>query len=736
MKSKIQIYDGMSTDDIDSIEIKACADLISEESPDYSIMAGRLLITAIRKKVYGSFTPWKLLDVVKANIAKGLYDPEILTYYTEEEWAKIDKMIDHSRDLSLHYAAVKQIEDKYLIQDRTTKTIVESPQISYILVAAIKFYRYPAETRLTYVKNHYDALSTHLVSIPTPLFAGVRSPTRQYSSCTKISSDDDLDSIFASATAIGLYASRRAGIGIDATRIRPLGAKVRGGETRHTGVLPFYKLFQAALKSCSQGGIRGASATLAALGWHYEAEDIMTFKNNKGIEDNRCRRIDYSLQFNGFMYRRYLEDGDLTLFDPHEVPDLYEAFYKEDQTEFEELYVKYENTPGIMKKTVKAKEFFEKFVTERFETGRNYVMNVDEVNRHTPFRDPITTSNLCQEIALPTRHFKNVRDEDGWIALCTLSAINAAKVVTFKDGKWSIDHEKMRFATEMAVRGLDELLDYQEYPVKAAEIHSMMFRPLGVGVINLGYVFAKAGVKYSDGSALELTHAFFESLQFHLMSASVQLAKEKGPCPGFSRLKLADGILPIDTYKKTVDTLGDFKLTLDWEGLRNDIFVYGVRNATTSALMPSESSSVVSNATNAFEPIVDPVSVKVSKTGVITQVVPELKKLRGKYEPRWSMKSCRGYLEIVAVAQKFIDQAISCNTFYNVMNYPGGIVPMEELMDDILYAKFLGIKTLYYNLTNDGRKTGNEDESDKKENKEVIVEPTEEVGCDSGACAI
>jgi ribonucleoside-diphosphate reductase alpha chain len=648
-------------------------------------------------------------------------------------------MIDHSRDLQLHYAAVKQIEDKYLIQDRTTKTIVESPQISYILVAAIKFYKYPVETRLSFVKKHYDALSTHLVSIPTPLFAGVRSKTRQYSSCTKISAADDLESIFASASAIGLYASRRAGIGIDATRIRPLGAKVRGGETRHTGVLPFYKLFQAALKSCSQGGIRGASATLAALGWHYEAEDIMTFKNNKGVEDNRCRRIDYSLQFNGFMYRRYLEGGKITLFDPNEVPDLYEAFYL-DQNKFAELYVKYENDPSKMKKTVNAKEFLEKFVTERFETGRNYIMHADEINDHSPFIDPITTSNLCQEIALPTRPFYNVQDEDGWIALCTLSAINAAQVVIVnKDGTWSIDNEMMKKAASSAIRALDELLDYQEYPVKSAEIHSKLFRPLGVGVINLAYVFAKCGMKYSDGSALQLTHEFFESMQYNLMLASVELAKEKGACDGFTRLKLANGILPIDTYKKNVDSLGPFKLKQDWEFLRNEIFIHGIRNATVSALMPSESSSIVANATNAFEPVTDLTTIKVSKTGVVIQTVPELNKLKNKYETRWSMKSCRGYLEIAAVAQKFIDQAISCNTFYNVKNYEGGIVPMEELIGDIFYAKSLGLKTLYYNLTNDGRKTGNEDESEKSDKKiEETVAPVEEEmsGCDSGACAI
>lgn len=476
----------------------------------------------------------------------------------------------------------------------------------------------------------------------------------------------------------------------------------------------------------------GASASLTTLGWHYEAQDIMTFKNNKGVEDNRCRRIDYIMQFNSFLYKRYLEGGVITLFNPAEVPDLYEAFYL-DQNLFAELYVKYEKDPTKMKRSVDAKQFFETFLSERFETGRNYIMNVDDANNHSPFRDPITLSNLCTEVMLPTKPFKNVKDETGWVALCTLSAINLAHIVSSVNGQYHIDHKKLERTAEIAVRALDELLDYQDYPVKAAEIHSKLFRPLGVGVINLAYVFAKCGVKYSDGSALKLTHELFEAIQYYLMKASVTLAVEKGACAGFDRLKLKDGILPIDTYNKNVDAIAPFDLKLDWESLRQDIIKYGVRNATVTAIMPSESSAVVSNATNGIEPPVDLTTVKVSKTGAITQLVPEITRLKHKYETRWGMSSCKGYLEVVAVIQKFYDQAISCNTFYNVQKYVNGLVSLEEMMSHVLYAKSLGIKTLYYCLTNDGRKSGTEDESKVKE--EVTLD--EKLGgCESGACAI
>lgn len=697
LKSHVQFFEGITTSDIHETIIKSAADLISEDTPDYQYLAARLAIFHLRKKAYGQYQPPSLYDHVVKLTKMGKYDSHILEDYTKAEIEIMNSFVDHKRDLDFSYAAVKQLEGKYLVQNRVTGEIYESPQYLYILVAACLFSNYDKSVRLDFIKAFYDATSTFKVSLPTPIMSGVRTPTRQFSSCVLIESGDSLNSINATASSIVRYVSQRAGIGINAGRIRALGSEIRGGEAFHTGCIPFYKYFQTATKCCSQGGVRGGAATVFYPLWHGEAKSLLVLKNNRGVEENRVRHMDYGVQLNRLMYQRLVDGGNITLFSPYDAPGLYDAFF-EDQDEFEKLYVKYENDPSIKKETVKALEMFTLLMQERASTGRIYIQNVDHCNTHSPFDEkvaPVRQSNLCLEIALPTKPLDNVDDPNGEIALCTLSAFNLGAIKNL---------EELEELSDLVIRALDALLDYQDYPIPAARISTMNRRTLGVGVINYAYYLAKNGVKYSDGSANDLTHKTFEAIQYYLLKASNNLAKEKGQCPLFNETKYAQGILPIDTYKNKVDTLTSEKLHLDWEQLREDIVKFGLRNSTVTALMPSETSSQISNATNGIEPPRGFVSVKASKDGILKQVVPEYENLKDKYELLWNIPDNNGYLSLVAIMQKFVDQAISANTNYDPSSYESGKVPMKKLLEDLLRAYSYGVKTLYYHNTRDGAK--------------------------------
>ncbi|MDV5248659.1 class 1a ribonucleoside-diphosphate reductase subunit alpha [Shewanella xiamenensis] len=720
LRTHLQFFDGIPTEAIHETIIKSAADLISPESPDYQFLAARLAVFHLRKKAFGQFEPPKLYDHVTKLVELGKYDMHILQDYTREELDIMDSYIDHWRDMNFSYAAVKQLEGKYLVQNRVTHEIYESAQFLYILVAACLFARYPKETRLQYVKDFYDAVSTFKISLPTPIMAGVRTPTRQFSSCVLIECGDSLDSINATASSIVKYVSQRAGIGINAGRIRALGSPIRGGEAFHTGCLPFYKYFQTAVKSCSQGGVRGGAATLFYPIWHLEVESLLVLKNNRGVEDNRIRHLDYGVQLNKLMYQRLIKGENISLFSPSDVPGLYDAFF-EDQAEFERLYLQYEQDSSIRKKTLKAVDLFSLMMQERASTGRIYIQNVDHCNTHSPFDSkvaPIRQSNLCLEIALPTKPLNNIDDPNGEIALCTLSALNLGTIT---------DLAELEPLADLAVRALDNLLDYQDYPIKAAQISSMNRRTLGIGVINFANYLAKNGMKYSDGSANNLTHKTFEAIQFYLLKASMNLAKEKGACPLFNETTYAQGILPIDTYKRDLDKICSEPLHLDWEALRNDIKEYGLRNSTLSALMPSETSSQISNATNGIEPPRGLISVKASKDGQLKQVVPDFDELKYNYELLWQMPSNEGYLQLVGIMQKFVDQAISANTNYDPARFEGRKVPMQTLLKDLLNAYKLGVKTLYYHNTRDGASDQHDD---------ITNIEKEDDGCAGGACKI
>lgn len=720
LRTHLQFFDGIPTEAIHETIIKSAADLISPESPDYQFLAARLAVFHLRKKAFGQFEPPKLYDHVTKLVELGKYDMHILQDYTREELDIMDSYIDHWRDMNFSYAAVKQLEGKYLVQNRVTHEIYESAQFLYILVAACLFARYPKETRLQYVKDFYDAVSTFKISLPTPIMAGVRTPTRQFSSCVLIECGDSLDSINATASSIVKYVSQRAGIGINAGRIRALGSPIRGGEAFHTGCLPFYKYFQTAVKSCSQGGVRGGAATLFYPIWHLEVESLLVLKNNRGVEDNRIRHLDYGVQLNKLMYQRLIKGENISLFSPSDVPGLYDAFFEE-QDEFERLYLQYEQDSSIRKKTLKAVELFSLMMQERASTGRIYIQNVDHCNTHSPFDSkvaPIRQSNLCLEIALPTKPLNNIDDPNGEIALCTLSALNLGAIKNLAE---------LEPLADLAVRALDNLLDYQDYPIKAAEISSMNRRTLGIGVINFANYLAKNGMKYSDGSANNLTHKTFEAIQFYLLKASMNLAKEKGACPLFNETTYAQGILPIDTYKRDLDKICSEPLHLDWETLRQDIKQHGLRNSTLSALMPSETSSQISNATNGIEPPRGLISVKASKDGQLKQVVPDFDELKYNYELLWQMPSNEGYLQLVGIMQKFVDQAISANTNYDPTRFEGRKVPMQTLLKDLLNAYKLGVKTLYYHNTRDGASDQHDD---------ITNIEKEDDGCAGGACKI
>jgi ribonucleotide reductase alpha subunit len=844
MKSHIQMYDGISTADIHATLTKSAADLISAETPDYQYMAARLAIYNIRKKAFGDYLPPSLCHQINFLTSIGKYDMELRTKYNDLELIELDNYIDHERDFNLAYAGVMQLEGKYLVKNRVTGQLYESPQFIYMLVPMALFADH--SDRINLIKRFYDAVSLQKISLPTPIMSGLRTPTRQFSSCVLIEASDDLDGINAASSAIVKYVSQKAGIGLNAGMIRALGSEIRGGDARHTGLIPFYKHFQTAVKSCSQGGVRGGAATVFYPLWHLEVENLLVLKNNRGVDENRVRHLDYGVQFNKLMYQRLIRGENITLFSPSDVEGLYEAFFA-DQEKFEELYTKYESDPSIRKKSIKAVELFTLFASERASTGRIYLQNVDHCNTHSPFDPkvaPVKQSNLCVvgetliltdkgykeiqtlegqnvnvwngeewsnvlvsktgvnqetikvvtyggeitctpyhkfylhdgvevrasdleqgdelegwfnpdtgeaaekdyvmhitegqtgvdtfcvnepkrhkvvfngiltgnclEIALPTKPLKHVFDEDGEIALCTLAAFNLGKLDKL---------DELEDLADLVVRALDSLLDYQNYPLPAAEKNKKR-RTLGVGVVNYANMLAKHGVKYSDGSANNLTHRTFEAIQFYLLKASMNLAKEVGACEYFNETTYSQGILPIDTYKKDVDSIVTEPLHLDWEWLRGEIVKNGLRNSTLSALMPSETSSQVSNATNGIEPPRGLVSTKLSKDGVLKQVVPDIETLRNSYELLWTISNNTGYLQLVSIMQKFVDQTISANTNYDPRNFADGKVSMQQVLKDLLTAYKLGVKTLYYHNTRDG--------------SEDQVEMEDE-SCASGACKI
>ena len=724
MKSGIQFYDGITTAEIQEILIKAASDLIDVDHPNYQYVAARLLLFSLRKSLYGKMREMPTLENhIYDCVGSEVYDSDIYTKYSKEEIEKVNSFIDHDRDFLFTYAGLRQVVDKYLVQDRSNGGVYETPQFMYIMIALTIFREYPKATRLSYVKKYYDAISKHRINIPTPIMAGVRTPLRQFASCVLVDVDDTLDSIFSSDMAIGRYVAQRAGIGINAGRIRGINSKIRGGEVQHTGVVPFLKKFESTVRCCTQNGIRGGSATVHFPIWHQEIEDIIVLKNNKGTEDNRVRKLDYSIQISKIFYERFIKNSDITLFSPHDVPGLYDAFGTD---KFDDLYVAFESDESIPKKTVNAQKLILDILKERAETGRLYLMNIDHCNSHSSFKDKVEMSNLCQEITLPTYPLQHIDDEYGEIALCILSAINVGKVNSDKE---------LEEMCDLSVRSLDELIDYQNYPIKAAEIATKARRSLGIGFIGLAHYLAKLGFKYDSQEAWDAVHQLSESFQYFLLKSSNQLAKEKGHCEYFGRTKYSDGILPIDTYKKDVDEISTQELLHDWEDLRASITEHGLRHSTLSAQMPSESSSVVSNETNGIEPPRAFLSVKKSKKGPLKQIVPQYGTLKNNYTLLWDMESNRGYINVVAMMQKFFDQAISGNWSYNPEHYPNNEVPVSEMANDFLTTYKYGWKTSYYQNTNDLKSDEVEDEKSLElQNLLEELSTTEEGECES--CAV
>ena len=723
MKSGIQFYDGITTAEIQEILIRAASDLIDLEHPNYQFVAARLLLFSLRKSLYGRTNELPTLrDHITKLAYQGLYDKDIFVKYSQEEIDKVDTFVDHGRDYLFTYAGLRQVVDKYLVQDRSTGEVYETPQFMYIMIALTIFQDYPKETRLDYVRRYYNAISKHKINIPTPIMAGVRTPLRQFASCVLVDVDDSLDSIFTSDMAIGRYVAQRAGIGINAGRIRGINSKIRGGEVQHTGVVPFLKKFEATVRCCTQNGIRGGSATDHFPIWHQEIEDIIVLKNNKGTEDNRVRKLDYSIQISKLFYERFIQNGEISLFSPHDVPGLYDAFGTD---RFDELYVGYERDSSVPRKTIGAQELILDLLKERAETGRIYIMNIDHCNSHSSFKDKVEMSNLCQEITLPTVPLNHIDDQFGEIALCILSAVNVGKVKS---------DEELEDLCDLAVRGLDELIDYQEYPIKAAEICTKARRSLGIGFIGLAHYLAKLGFNYGDQEAWDAVHKLSESFQYYLLKASNKLAREKGHCEYFGRTKYADGILPIDTYKKDVDAISNPEYQHDWENLRQSIMEHGLRHSTLSAQMPSESSSVVSNATNGIEPPRDYLSIKKSKKGPLKQIVPGYSHLKNNYTLLWDMPNNNGYINVVAMMQKFFDQAISGNWSYNPEHYPDGEVPTSVMANDLLTTYKYGWKTSYYQNTHDQKTDEVEDKTSKLEALMVELENANEGECES--CAV
>ena len=723
IQSGIQFYDGISTGEIQEILIRSASDLIDLDHPNYQYVAARLLLFALRKNLYGRIHDLpRLKDHISKCVDKKIYDEDILTSYSDEEFDKLESFLDHDRDYLFTYAGLRQVVDKYLVQDRSTGDLYETPQFMYLLIAATIFSKYPQETRLDYVKRYYDAISKHRINIPTPIMAGVRTPLRQFASCVLVDVDDTLDSIFSSDMAIGKYVAQRAGIGINAGRIRGINSKIRNGEVQHTGVVPFLKKFESTVRCCTQNGIRGGSATVHFPIWHQEIEDILVLKNNKGTEDNRVRKLDYSIQISKLFYERFIQNGEISLFSPHDTPGLYDAFGTD---KFDDLYVSFERDESVPRKTIGAQELILNLLKERAETGRLYIMNIDHCNTHSSFKDKVNMSNLCQEITLPTDPINHIDDTAGEIALCILSAVNVGQVKSDKE---------LEDLCDLAVRGLEELIDYQEYPVAAAERATKARRSLGIGFIGLAHYLAKLGYNYDTQEAWDAVHGLAESFQYYLLKSSNELAKEKGWCHDFGRTKYADGILPIDTYKKDVDEISSQELAHDWESLRASISTYGLRHSTLSAQMPSESSSVVSNATNGIEPPRDYLSIKKSKKGPLKQIVPQYGSLKNNYTLLWDMESNRGYINVVSVMQKFFDQAISGNWSYNPENYPDNEVPVSTMAQDFLTTYKYGWKTSYYQNTHDMKNDEVEEEKSSLDNLLNELEQAEEGECES--CAV
>ena len=724
MNSGLQFFDGIETKDIQEILVRSASDLISLENPNYQFVAARLLLFAVRKQVFGP--SWvdgypSILDHAYQCVSKGVYDGSILDKYNYEEWTKINSWMDHERDMLFTYAGLRQVVDKYLVQDRSNGEVYETPQYMYMMIALTLFQNYPTETRLEYVRRYYNAISKHKINIPTPIMAGVRTPLRQFASCVLVDSDDTLDSIFSSDMAIGRYVAQRAGIGINAGRIRGINSKIRGGEVQHTGVVPFLKKFESTVRCCTQNGIRGGSATVHFPIWHQEIEDIIVLKNNKGTEDNRVRKLDYSIQISKLFYERFITNGDITLFSPHDTPGLYDSFGTPD---FDDLYKRYESDGSIPKKTIGAQELFLNLLKERAETGRIYIMNIDHCNEHSSFKDKVNMSNLCQEITLPTTPLQHI-DGEGEIALCILSAVNVGKIRNL---------DEMEELCDLSVRGLEELIDYQDYPVEAARISTLARRSLGIGYIGLAHYLAKQGVNYDDPKAWKLVHDLSESFQYYLLKSSNKIAQEKGACEYFERTKYSDGILPIDTYKRDIDEFCGTELNHDWETLRTEIRSRGLRHSTLSAQMPSESSSVVSNATNGIEPPRAFLSTKKSKKGPLKQIVPQYGSLKNNYTLLWDMKDNDGYIKVVAAMQKFFDQAISGNWSYNPENYDNNEVPVSVMAGDFLKTYKYGWKTSYYQNTYDQKGEEPELTEEKKESIQDLLTQileTEEEDCDS-----
>ena len=723
MKSGIQFYDGITTAEIQEILIRSASDLIDLDHPNYQFVAARLLLFALRKSLYGKM---RELPNLEAHIMSctniDVYDKEIFNKYSKEEIEKVNSYIDHSRDFLFTYAGLRQVVDKYLVQDRSTGGVYETPQFMYIMIALTIFQEYPKETRLSYVKRYYDAISRHKINIPTPIMAGVRTPLRQFASCVLVDVDDTLDSIFSSDMAIGKYVAQRAGIGINAGRIRGINSKIRGGEVQHTGVVPFLKKFESTVRCCTQNGIRGGSATVHFPIWHQEIEDIIVLKNNKGTEDNRVRKLDYSIQISKLFYERFIKNEEISLFSPHDVPGLYDAFGTDT---FDDLYVRYESDEFTPRKTIGAQELILNILKERAETGRLYLMNIDHCNSHSSFKDKIEMSNLCQEITLPTYPLQHIDDTNGEIALCILSAINVGKIKS---------DEELENLCDLSVRGLEELIDYQRYPVAAAEAATKARRSLGIGFIGLAHYLAKLGYNYAEQDAWDAVHGLSESFQYFLLKSSNEIAKEKGWCENFGRTKYADGILPIDTYKKDVDEICSQELVHDWEGLRASINEFGLRHSTLSAQMPSESSSVVSNATNGIEPPRGYLSIKKSKKGPLKQIVPQYATLKNNYTLLWEMPDNTGYINTVAVMQKFFDQAISGNWSYNPENYSDNEVPVSVMANDFLTTYKYGWKTSYYQNTYDIKTDEVVEEKPDLESLVAELSTIEEGECES--CAV
>ena len=723
IQSGIQFYDGITTDEIQEILIKSASDLIDLDHPNYQFVAARLLLFAIRKQIYGKMRDLPHLEThIMTCTSQDVYDKDIFTKYSKEEIEKVNGYIDHERDFLFTYAGLRQVVDKYLVQDRSGGGVYETPQFMYIMIALTIFAEYPKQTRLNYVRRYYDAISKHKLNIPTPIMAGVRTPIRQFASCVLVDIDDTLDSIFSSDMAIGKYVAQRAGIGINAGRIRGINSKIRGGEVQHTGVVPFLKKFESTVRCCTQNGIRGGSATVHFPIWHQEIQDILVLKNNKGTEDNRVRKLDYSIQLSKLFYERFIQNKEITLFSPHNCPNLYESFGTD---KFDDLYCRYESDESIPKSTIGAQELILDLLKERAETGRIYIMNIDHCNSHSSFKDKVEMSNLCQEITLPTYPISHIDDDLGEIALCILSAVNVGKIRS---------DEELEDLCELSVRGLEELIDYQKYPVKAAEVATKARRSLGVGFIGLAHYLAKLGYKYDSQEAWDAVHGLSESFQYYLLKASNKIAEEKGHCTNFGRTKYADGILPIDTYKKDVDEISSHKLQHDWESLRASINEFGLRHSTLSAQMPSESSSVVCNATNGIEPPRDYLSIKKSKKGPLKQIVPSYGSLKNNYTLLWDMEGNRGYINIVSVMQKFFDQAISGNWSYNPEQYDNNEVPVSVMAQDLLTTYKYGWKTSYYQNTNDMKTDEVVDDQSKLDDLLSELDNANEEECES--CAI